>query len=233
MNKEGEKCRFVIKVPPLLLLLLLLLHLMNWNSTICWEIFHWIKISFYDLLFHVVTMWTPSRQRSKVIVIILTRSEGKKFCKVPQNQIIMFGLINRYGFTDHVIVVLLFIKYLERKILMLFVFLSHSIDSAPQETLDWPRPSHDVPRHHVHPRTVWHHLLHHDFNYRRNLGILDQKILHQIHVVTSLKRDTRPLSVTWWRSFPRWRHDGLSGMFRGGTRRVWVFNCYISKYYYN
>ena len=72
----------------------------------------------------------------------------------------------------------------------------------------------------VHTFTVWQHLLHDDFDYCRNLEIVDQKIIRQIHFLTSLNRVVRPLSIACWQSFPRLRHGSLSGIFRGGTRRA-------------
>ena len=64
--------------------------------------------------------------------------------KGPQKQKIMFGFIKIYGLTEHLIVVLFLNKYLERKILMLFGILLHSIGLEPQKMLDWPRPSYDI-----------------------------------------------------------------------------------------
>ena len=52
----------------------------------------------------------------------------------------MIGLLNKYGFTEHVIIVLLFIKYLERKILILFGSLVPSIDHAPKKRWIGPAP---------------------------------------------------------------------------------------------
>ena len=54
--------------------------------------------------------------------------------------------------------------------------------------LDWPRTSRDVisaSRSHVYGGDSTFSNRHHDFDYRRNLRILDQKILHKVHFVTS------------------------------------------------
>ena len=103
------------------IIFLIFFFIFRMETPVFWEIFHWIKISLYNLELHGVPLWTPPWWRSKDILIIWTWSSGKKCFQVPQNQIIMIGFMNKYGFTEHVIIVLLFIKYLERKILILFV----------------------------------------------------------------------------------------------------------------